>query len=171
MGIATTGSNPGLTTVGGVQYSGRLTTGGYDFSLEGTSSIAITSITLQIKHSPFFDADFNPITAFSASLNGIASAPAVKGPNLSNSSDALSLNTTYNVYSYTWSNLNIAANEPFHINFQSGPDALGFGFSVDSVALSTTAVPEPETWSAMVVAGLIALICMRRKRVSPSASF
>lgn len=169
-GRSTTGSNPGLITVGDTQYSGRLTTGGYDFSLDGTSSIAITSITLQIKHTPLLDEDFNPVIAFSATLNGVPSEPLVQGPNLGNFSDAISLNTTTNVYTYTWNNVNIAANEAFTVSFSSGPDVLGFGFSVDSVALSTSAVPEPGTWGAIMAAGLFALVWIRRKRLGSTTS-
>lgn len=165
-GVSTSGSNPGIIDVDGVTYHGRLTTGGYDFNLSGTSAVAFTSLTLQIKHSPFFDADFNPITAFTASLNGMASAPVQVGPNLGNFSDAIGLNTSNSVYTYSWSNLNIAENEAFSLQFASGADLTGFGFSVDSIAINVQAIPEPGTWALIALAGLFVLVFRRNRNLS-----
>lgn len=160
-GLSTTGSNPGLITVDGVDYSGRLTTGPYEFTIEATSTIFLSSVTLYIKHSPYF-IDGSAVTAFTASLNGLASEPVIKGPNLGNSSDAISLNTTYNMYSYTWNNLSIDPNEPFTLDFFSGADGTGQGFSIDSVAIAASSVPEPSSCALLMLSA--AAVGLRRSR-------
>ncbi len=166
IGLATTGSNPGIITVDDATYYGRLaatSTSTFDFSLTGTSSIAITSITLQIKHSTYSASTF----AFNPTLDGIGADEAVKGANLGNSSDAISLSTNYFVYTYTWSDLSIAANQPFALSFSLSP---GAQLSLDSIAVSATAVPEPGTWGLAMAFGLFALVVIRRKRFRSSAS-
>jgi hypothetical protein len=160
-GRTTTGSNPGLITVLGVEYSGRLTTGPYDFHIDASSTLGLASVTLQIKHSPY-QVDGVAVTAFSAKLNGVDSEPAIKGANLGNSSDAISLNTSYNYYTYTWNNLSLAPNQSFELDFFSGADGTGQGFSIDSIALTTSTIPEP-TGAALLVVGLVTL-GLRRAR-------
>lgn len=159
-GLATTGSNPGLITVNDIQYSGRMTTGPYDYHIDGTSTLAINSVTLQIKHSPY-QVGGVAVTAFVAKLNGLFSEPAVAGPNLGNSSDAISLSTNYSYYTYTW-NISIPANQPFDLDFSSGADGTGQGFSIDSIAVSVSTVPEP-TGVTLLVGGL-AMLGLRRAR-------
>jgi hypothetical protein len=165
-GRSTTGSNPGLITVDGLEYSGRLTNGPYEFTIEATSTIFLSSVTLHIKHSPF-QVDGNTVTAFVASLNtgslsGIASEPAIKGANLGNSSDAIGLSTTYNMYTYTWNNLSIDPNEPFTVEFFSGADGTGQGFSIDTIAIAVSSVPEPSSCALLALSG--AVVGLRRWR-------
>ncbi len=172
IGITSAGtSNSGQIDVGGTDYFGRLTCGlddSYDFSITGTSSIAITSITLAIKHSNFFTVEdpedpetWTQIAPFSATLDGVPSSSAVWSEPYGNFSDALSLNTTARYYLYTW-NVDIAPGEEFTVDFSSVPETLGLGFSVDAVALSVQSVPEPST-AGLIAAGL-AVVLWRIKR-------
>jgi len=170
IGLTTTGSNPGALNLDGTTYYGRLaatSTSTFDFSLTGTSSIAITSITLQVKRSTYSASTL----AFNPTLDGDVADEAFRGPNLGNSSDAISLATSYYVDTYTWSDLDVAANQPFNISFSLSP---GAQLSLDSIAVSTnyvTPVPEPGTWGLAMAFGLFALVVIRRKRVHASASF
>lgn len=162
-GLSTSSSNPGLITVDGVDYFGRLTNGPYEFTIEGTSTIFLSSVTLHIKHSPYF-IDGSAVTAFTASLNGLASEPVIKGPNLGNSSDAISLNTTYNMYTYTWNNLSIDPNELFTVDFFSGADGTGQGFSIDTIAIAVSSVPEPSSCALLALS--TSVVGLRRWRRS-----
>ena len=181
IGVTSTGtSNSGRITVDGVDYFGRLTCGlddSYNFSITATSSIAITSITLAIKHSNFFDAadpedssTWTQIAPFSATLDGVPSSAAVWSGPYGNFSDAIALNTTARYYLYSW-NVDIAPGEEFTVDFSSAPETLGLGFSVDAVALSVQSVPEPAT-GALAGLGLAALLwqARRRRRSTPPAS-
>lgn len=169
-------SNTGLIDVGGTDYYGRLVTGPYDFSIDGVADNAITGITLQIKHTPFFDAEFNPTIAFEATLSYgvevLSGGTPTQGVNLGNFSDAIgmSMNTSY--YEFTWTDLNIGALEAFSIDFSSLEDQLGFGFSVDTVALQVTsaAVPEPSTWALMLGGAVFGLVVLRRRQRSQAAA-
>ncbi|MBC2595266.1 PEP-CTERM sorting domain-containing protein [Ruficoccus amylovorans] len=169
-------SNTGLIDVGGTNYYGRLVTGGYDFTIDGVADYGISSITLQIKHTPFFDAEFNPMIAFDAELSygGITLSPdsITEGANLGNFSDAIGMSMNNGYYEYTWSNLNIGALEAFLIDFSSLEDQLGFGFSVDTIALQVTsnAVPEPSTWALMISGAVFAFVALRRRAAQSKAA-
>lgn len=153
--------------VGGETYNGRLGSGPYDFSLDAVAQKLITSVTLQIKHTRFLDPDYNELVAFAPTLNLGGSALAFTGfeqsDNLFNFSDPIGMPMATYVFSYTWSNLEIEANEAFSFDFTSLEDQLGFGFSLDSVALHV--VPEPSTYALLLGVGVAAVAIARRRRV------
>lgn len=162
-------SNTGKITAGGTDYYGRLTNGGYDFTIDGTATSVITGITLQIKHTPFFTADWNIGIPFSAVLDyeamSVASNTPVQGPNLGNFSDAIGMSMNNAYYEYSWTGLNIGAGTSFSIDFSSLPDQTGFGFSVDTIALqATSAVPEPSSMAFLFGFASLGMILTRRKR-------
>ena len=162
--LATTGSNPGYENIGGTDYYGRLAAGGgqsYSFSLAAVASTEISRVTLAIKHSPFMDADFNPIMAFTASLNGVDADSAVLATTASNFSDPLTMNMTTMTYVYSW-DISILAGENFTLSFASGPEQLGMGFSVDSIGLGVQAIPEPS--SVVLIAGGVGAAIFARLR-------
>lgn len=141
------------------------------FSLAGSGSSTIESITLQIKHSNSLNAAFEEIPSpFLASLNGGLSIMGTKNPNGTTDPESYRWSASdpgtsvfFWVYSYTWTELDIAAGENFNIDFASAVDEVGFGFSVDTVSVDVKyAVPEP---SALALAGLGASgLVFRRRR-------
>lgn len=149
--LSASGSNTGLITVDGTDYYGRLTAGldaSYEFTLTAQALMDITSVTLAIKHSNFFEIDgdnWTQIAPFSAILNGFSSNPVLWGPDFNNFSDALSLSTYSRFYLYSW-NIEIAAGDTFTLQFSSVPETIGLGFSVDSIGLNVQAIPEPSTF-------------------------
>ncbi|MCW1887550.1 PEP-CTERM sorting domain-containing protein [Luteolibacter flavescens] len=170
-GAYTTGSggpdnNPARLGVGGEGTQ-------FLFSLAGTGSSAIESITLQIKHSNSLNAAFEEIPSpFVASLNGATGITGIKNPNGTSTPENYRWSASdpgtsvfFWVYSYTWTGLDIAAGEHFTIDFSNAPDDLGFGFSVDTVSIDVNyAVPEP---SALALLGLGGLgVAFRRRRSS-----
>lgn len=166
-GVSSTASNPGLVNVGGVDYFGRLTSGPYDFSISATSLIDAGRVVLGIKHSPFFDVDYNAITAFSPTLNGVEAQSLYKTANFGNYADASPAtgmfgNATVHYYFYTW-DLDIESGDPLVLNFASGADALGFGFSVDAIALSVQPIPEPSSMALLAV-GMAGAMYLKRRR-------
>ena len=134
----------------------RLLVSGVDtqflFSMTGSGSSVIDSITLQIKHSNFLDTSFLEIPSpFTVSLNGDAAITGLKNPNGTtnpenyrwSASDA-GTSVFFWVYNYTWENLSIQPGEEFTLDFSSPLDQLGFGFSLDTISLDVHyAVPEP----------------------------
>lgn len=171
-GASTSGSggpdnDPARLLVGGVGTQ-------FSFSMTGSGSSTIDTITLQVKHSNFLDTEFNEIPSpFLAILNGGTPISGTKNPNGLTSpesyrwaaSDA-GTSVFFWVYSYTWTGLDIAAGEDFTIDFASPADQLGFGFSVDTVSVDVhyaTAVPEV-SGSALAALGALGFLAARRRR-------
>lgn len=171
-GVSTTTSNTGLINVGGTDYYGRLTNGGYNFTIEGMATGIIQSITLQIKHSPYLTPvgmDWHEIIPFAAELSvgGETFAPEVDdGPSLPNFSDTLDLATRTAIYTYRWDNLNIGADQPFALDFFAGADQTNQGFSVDAIGLHVQVqVPEPAVVAVLLAGSALGVAALRRRRM------
>ncbi len=156
---------------------GRLLVSGtgtqFVFSLTGSGSEVIDSITLQIKHSNFLDASFAEIPSpFTVSLDGTAAVTGVKNPNGTTdpenyrwaTSDPGSTTVFFWVYNYTWENLSIQPGEEFTLDFSSQLDQVGFGFSLDTISLDAHyAIPEPGS-AALLSMSAACLLTGRRRR-------
>lgn len=173
--VVVASSNSGYEQINGVDYYGRLT-GNYDFMITGSADQTITSLVLQIKHSPYNITNSEGVTeripAFTAELafgEYLFSATGVESQNLGGFSDPIGTPLLTFVYEYRWENLSIDALSNFSISFLSASpmsiDDAPQGLSVDTIALhANTVVPEPATYALLSAAGIAALVLRRHLR-------
>lgn len=124
----------------------------YAMTINGAAAGDISTFNLQWKYtapSVGTAEDFFDITLTVNGIDVIATpAPVLLGSSVESS--------TFNIYEWTWTDLEITAGDTFSFSITSGAD------HVSSDAISLDAVPEPSIW--LLVAGALGSLCFGRRR-------
>jgi len=138
--------------IAGVNGDNRIYAGGDTTSFQingtvGTSSVDSFSLIMKFS-SPFFGP---AATFYTMNFNGSAGTETFLGTSTEGSN-------TFQLYAWTWSGVNLAANSTFQVTGAGAADHV----SLDAVQLTTTPVPE----ASASVMGLLAMggLLARRRR-------